>query len=188
RQTRSRAAPAVRLRGTQPDQPTADSGRAVPAALRSRRGDEGGDQVNALAGTRSLIRLALRRDRVLLPVWLAVFAGMAALSAQATIELYPTVESRVSAATATNSTPSLVALYGRVYDPTSLGAVSMIKLGGMGAAMVAVLTIIIVVRHSRAEEESGRAELLGSTVVGRYAPLTAALLVGIGTNVALGVL
>ncbi|MGH3655055.1 MAG: ABC transporter permease [Micromonosporaceae bacterium] len=144
--------------------------------------------MNALAGTRALIRLALRRDRVLLPVWLAVFAGMAALSAQATAELYPTVESRVSAAMATNSTPSLVALYGRVYDPTSLGAVSMIKLGGMGAAMVAVLTIIIVVRHSRAEEESGRLELLGATVLGRYAPLSAALLVGLGTNVVLGFL
>ncbi|MGH3715627.1 MAG: ABC transporter permease [Micromonosporaceae bacterium] len=144
--------------------------------------------MNALAGTSALVRLAVHRDRIMLPAWLTVFVGMAAMSAAATAELYPTVESRVSAAATANNSAALVALYGRVYDPTSLGAVSMMKLGGMGAAMVAVLTIFVVVRHTRAEEESGRQELLGATVVGRYAPLTAALLLAIGANLVLGLL
>jgi len=142
--------------------------------------------VSGLAGTGALVRLALRRDRVMLPAWIVVFVAMAAGSASATVGLYPTVESRVQAAAATNSTPSLVALYGRVYDPTSLGAVAMLKLSGIGAALVAVLAIILVVRHTRAEEESGRLELLGAGVVGRYAGLTAALLVTVGASVVLG--
>jgi ABC-2 type transport system permease protein len=64
----------------------------------------------------------------------------------------------------------------------------MIKLGGTGAIFVAVLAIFLVVRHTRAEEEAGRLELVGSGAVGRYAPLTAALSVAIGTYLALGVL
>jgi len=142
--------------------------------------------VNALAGTGTLVRLALRRDRVMLPAWVAVFVASAASSASATVALYPSVQSRVHASMAINDIPALVALYGRVYDPSSLGAVAMLKLSGFGAALVAVLAILIVVRHTRAEEESGRLELLGATVVGRGAALTAALVVAVGTNLVLG--
>jgi ABC-2 type transport system permease protein len=144
--------------------------------------------MNGFVGTGALVRLALRRDRILLPSWLAVFVLMAAGSAGATAGLYPSVTARVAAAQVFNSTQSLVALYGKVYDPTSLGALSMIKLGGTGAIFVAVLAIILMVRHTRAEEEAGRLELVGAGVVGRYAPLTAALSVVIGTYVVLGVL
>jgi ABC-2 type transport system permease protein len=139
----------------------------------------------ALAGTRDLVRLAARRDRVMLPVWVGMFVVMAAFSAAATVGLLPTVESRVQLAASSNNTPALVALYGRVYDPTSLGAVSMLKMGGIGSALVAVLAIITVVRHTRAEEESGRLDLVGATVVGRLAPLTAALLVVGAANLVL---
>jgi len=144
--------------------------------------------VTALVGTRALVRLALRRDRILLPAWIVVFVGMAASSASASFDLYPTVRSRVLAAGSFNGTQSLVALYGRIYDPTSLGGIAMIKMGGIGAVFVAVLAILIVVRHTRAEEEAGRLELVGATVVGRYAPLTAALLVALGMSLALAAL
>ena len=40
-----------------------------------------------------------------------------------------------------------------------------------------LMSLLTVVRHTRAEEEAGRQELVGAAVVGRYAPLTAALLV-----------
>lgn len=142
--------------------------------------------MNSLRGTTTLIRLALRRDRVLLPVWIAAFVGIAAGSAAATKDLYPTVPSRLQAAESINTTSSLVALYGRVYDPSSLGAVSLIKMIAFGAALLAILSVIVMVRHTRAEEEAGRLELVGATVVGRYAPLTAASLLTAGTNLVLG--
>jgi ABC-2 type transport system permease protein len=159
---------------------TGGAGATVPAGTPARP--------RPFLGTGQLTRLALRRDRVLVPVWLAVFVFMAASSASATVGLYPTLTSRIEAAGAINGTPSLVALYGRVYDPTSIGALSLIKLSAMGAALVAVLTIILTVRHTRAEEEAGRLELLGATVIGRRAPLTAALLLVTGTSLALGAL
>jgi ABC-2 type transport system permease protein len=144
--------------------------------------------VTELVGTGALVRLALRRDRIMLPVWIVAFVGMAASSATATVDLYPTVASRVAAAASLNGSRSLVALYGRIYDPTSIGAIGLWKMGGLGAVFIAVFSILVVVRHTRAEEEAGRLELVGATVVGRRAPLTAAMLVALGVNLALAVL
>jgi ABC-2 type transport system permease protein len=139
--------------------------------------------VTGLLGTGSLVRLALRRDRVLLPVWIAVLVVSAAGTAAATISVYPTVADRVRFAGLVNGTSSLVALYGRIYDTSSLGEVSLFKMGGLGAALVAVLTLLTVVRHTRAEEEAGRLELLGATAIGRHAALAAALVVAVGVSV-----
>ncbi len=142
--------------------------------------------MSGLVGTGMLVRLALRRDRITLPVWVAVFVATAASSAAATIGLYPTVESRVRAAAGLNGSPALVALYGRVYDPTSLGAIAMLKLSGFGGVLVALLAVLTVVRHTRADEETGRRELLAGNVVGRLAPLAAALIVALVANLTLG--
>src|SRR5262245_55855850 len=48
------------------------------------------------------------------------------------------------------------------------------------------MSMFIVGRHTRAEEESGRDELLRASAVGRYAPMTAALLASLVANVLLG--
>jgi ABC-2 type transport system permease protein len=144
--------------------------------------------VRGLQGTGALVRVALRRDRLLLPAWISVLVLMVSTAASATVGLYPTVASRVQAAEAINRAPSLVALYGRIDDPTSLGAVAMLKLVVLGAAMVGLLAAIVTIRHTRAEEETGRLELLGGTVVGRKAPLTAALAVAVGTSLSVGML
>ena len=144
--------------------------------------------MTALAGTGALVRLALRRDRVLLAVWAAGLAGMATSSASATVGLYPTEASRVAAAQAVNGTPALVALYGPVYDPTSIGALSMLKLGTIGATLMGVLALVTVVRHTRAEEEAGRLELVGAAVVGRQAALAAAVVVSLLASAGIGLL
>lgn len=140
------------------------------------------------AGTWSLLRFALRRDRILLPAWVVGLAAMVAFSVAATKDLYPTIQSRVEASDAINATAALVALYGRVYDPTSLGALSLIKMTAFGAALVSIVFVFLVVRHTRSEEESGRIELLMAGVVGRAAPLAAALLYGLVGSLAVGIL
>jgi len=144
--------------------------------------------MNDFAGTSTLVRLALRRDRVIVPVWILVFVGMAASSAQASISLYPEVQDRVSAAETSNSSPALVSLYGRIFDPTSLGEVSLFKLTSFGALLVGLLAALLVVRHTRTEEETGRLELLSAGVLGRYAALTSALIVSVSTVLVLGLL
>ncbi|RIK06458.1 MAG: ABC transporter permease [Acidobacteria bacterium] len=138
------------------------------------------------ANTGSLIRLALRRDRLLMTAWTGVFVTMARVSAGGTVGLYPTTESRIAAANTINNARALNALYGRIYDPTSLGAVAMIKMGGLGSVFVALLAIAIITRHTRADEEAGRTELLGSTATGRFAPLAAALATAAITSAIVG--
>lgn len=155
----------------------------VPPTARTADGHDG-----PLRGTATLVRLALRRDRVLLPVWLIGFAAMAAFSVAATRDLYPDEQSLVTASEVINATASLIALYGKIYVPTSLGAVSLIKMTAFGAALVAVLFVFLAVRHTRSEEETGRLELVAAGAVGRDAPLAAAVLVGMGAGLALGLL
>ncbi len=142
--------------------------------------------MSSLAGNGALVRLALRRDRVILVACIATLVVMVAAAASATVGLYPDVESRVQAGVAVNSMTSTLFMFGPIHDETSLGALSTFKMGIIGAVAVAVLCLFLVVRHTRTEEETGRLELLGATVVGRQAPLTAALIVAAGTALATG--
>ncbi|MDD1475938.1 ABC transporter permease [Arthrobacter sp. H16F315] len=141
-----------------------------------------------LAGTGVLIRLGLRRDRWMLPAWIVGFALTAYSTARAGVELYPDATSRIEASTALNATASMVAMFGRIYDPGSIGALSLIKYTAFMAAILAVLMIVLAVRHTRGDEESGRLELLGGGRLGRDAPLAAALTISLGANVLLGLL
>jgi ABC-2 type transport system permease protein len=59
---------------------------------------------------------------------------------------------------------------------------------GFTVIFVALMTVFTVVRHTRAEEETGRAELVRANVVGRNAQLTAALLTAAIANLILGLL
>ena len=144
--------------------------------------------MSPLTGTGELVRVALRRSRILIGTWIGAFVVIAATSASATVDLYPTPVDRLAAAESLNRSQALVAVFGRVYDPTSIGAISMIKLGGIGSVFVAMLAVVLVVRHTRADEESGRSELLGGTATGRVAPVAAAFVVVIATSLALALL
>ena len=53
--------------------------------------------MNRLTGTGTLTRFALRRDRILLPAWVAVFTTFTVFSTSATVALYPDVASRTQA-------------------------------------------------------------------------------------------
>ena len=53
------------------------------------------------------------------------------------------------------------------------------------AVLAALMSTFAVIRHTRQNEELGRAEMLGSTVVGRYAGLAAAVLVAVAADVVL---
>jgi ABC-2 type transport system permease protein len=149
--------------------------------------------MSGLTGTRELLVLNLRRDRLLLPAWLLGCAGSAAGSAAATVGLYPDEDTRVAAAELINATPALVAFYGPIWDPTSLGALSLFKLTALGSVMVALFGLLVVIRHTRADEEVGRRELLAGGALGRHASLLAGLLtaavgsalIGLGTALAL---
>ncbi|WP_330476625.1 ABC transporter permease [Terrabacter sp. C0L_2] len=130
-----------------------------------------------LTGTLSLLRLAARRDRVLVPVSAFGLAAFVALSAQATFALFPDLRSAQESMAPTLANPALVAMYGPI---SSLGidSIATFKSVLLGGVFLALLAYVVVRRHTRTEEETGRLELLGAGVVGRRAALAAALLLG----------
>ena len=131
-----------------------------------------------LTATTTLLRLALRRDRVLIPSVTAALVVLVVSSAQATFALYSAQDTaklaRDVAGVAGN--PAFTAMYGPIAMPPSLDAFAVFKTVMMGAIFLAIATVSIVRRHTRTEEEEGRFELIGAGVVGRYAPLAAACL------------
>jgi ABC-2 type transport system permease protein len=143
---------------------------------------------DTLAGTLSLTRFELRRDRVLASVWLFLLFLICYASAAATDTLYPSVAERGLAAELINSSPVTVAIYGPILDVTSLGEIAMTKTTVLYAMFVMGLGLVLVRRHTRTEEETGRQELVAATQVGRDAPLVSALVEAATVMVALGVL
>lgn len=136
--------------------------------------------------TRPLIRVALRRERVFLPVWLVALIATVLGTASSFASLYDTPASRRALVTGLGDTPATLALYGRIYSD-SVGGLVAWRLGGIALVLVALLNVLLVVRHTRADEESGRAELVLSAPVDRRAPLLAALLVAAAANAVLAV-
>lgn len=143
--------------------------------------------MSGFAGLGTLLRLGLRRDRILIPVSVLALVVLAVESAQATIELYPTDASKLEAIQ-TLLSPTIVAMYGPVANTTDLDSFAVFKTLLLGGIALAIVAFAIVRRHTRTEEEAGRTELLGAGVVGRRAPLTAAVLLAAGTTVLTGVL
>ncbi|OEV27940.1 ABC transporter permease [Streptomyces nanshensis] len=162
--------------------PTTPAAR-TPAAKR-----HGGGRL--LAGTGTLIRFALRRDRVRIPVWIAALL-LAHLSTLSELTgLYGDAATRASLAKTMDSPAGLAMTGPRHYLDGGYGTGAMLshQVLGFYGVLVALMSVLIVVRHTRAEEETGRAELLRATVVGRHAALTAALAVALITNLVLAAL
>ncbi|GAA3886515.1 exporter of polyketide antibiotics [Saccharothrix violaceirubra] len=132
-----------------------------------------------MTGTGTLLRLALRRDRLLLLVWVVGLVGITLVTVSGLQELYGTLESRRQLASTAAVNPAFLALLGPLSDHTTLGGVLAWRWGVFGGLLVGLMSLFLLTRHTRAEEESGRLELLGSAVVGRHAPLAAAVVVGL---------
>ena len=143
--------------------------------------------MSAIAGTRRLVRLALRRDRRQLGVWLLVLTGLLAASAAVTAGEYPTAEDRVLAAQLIASSPALLLLRGPAADASTAGLI-MADVAPIVAALAGLMSALAVVRHTRHNEETGRAELVGSAAVGRLALPAAALIVAVVASLVLGAL
>jgi ABC-2 type transport system permease protein len=138
-----------------------------------------------MTGIGKLVRLILRRDRFLLPIWVLVF-GLISSGYYASFKgLFPTDAERISYAKASNNA-GFVALYGLLHGD-SLAVLTQWRAGFLPVA-VGLAALLTVIRHTRADEEAGRTELIGATALGRHAQLAAALLVTGAATLLIGLL
>ncbi|GLY26770.1 hypothetical protein [Kineosporia sp. NBRC 101731] len=141
-----------------------------------------------MAGVWSLTRFALRQDRVRLTVWLLAIACLPVAIASSFANLYPDQASRIPFAADVAANPGLRALTGPALDLTTLGGLTTWRGMGTTCAFTAIMSFLLVLRHTRAAEESGRLELLRAAPIGRSAPLGAALLTAFIAHLLLAVL
>ncbi|HEY3016960.1 MAG TPA: ABC antibiotics transporter [Nocardioides sp.] len=136
-------------------------------------------------GTRRLTRLALRRDRYTLAAWwagLGLFvAATTAMFAQSLAQHEDLV--RETQLVATNAGMRLLGLT----SGPSVGGYLLHREYVTLAVLAALMSTFAVIRHTRQNEELGRTEILGSTVVGRYAGLAAGVLIAVAADVVLAV-
>ncbi|GII81631.1 exporter of polyketide antibiotics [Sphaerisporangium rufum] len=139
-----------------------------------------------MTGTGSLVRLALRRDRLVLPLWVLVTAMLPIVQTTGIAELYPTEQGLRRFAASFGANPAMEALLGPIqhWNAAAMG----VWRAAFIPVVLALASLLTVIRHTRVEEETGRRELLGSAVVGRNAGLTAALTVTVAANLAVGLI
>ena len=93
----------------------------------------------SLTGTTALAKLALRRDRIMLPVWIYVVVIGVCANAYTFVKLYKTASSRAALVASARGNPALLFLYGRL-NGTSAGALAAWRYGVWGALFAALMT------------------------------------------------
>lgn len=129
------------------------------------------------------MRFMLRRDRIKLPAWVGGLGLFVIYIGAALPQLAPTEKDLVAAV------QMLEQPIGRMFAGPGYGLDSITYerffAGGYILylfTLAALMNIMLITRHTRVEEQSGRAELVRANVTGRHAALTAALIVAGITN------
>ncbi len=132
-------------------------------------------------GTGKLLKLYLRRDRIILPVW--ILLALLVINGQVSfVKAMPDWQVYI---TELSESPLTSALLGPVVPLSVEGAILW---RGILQASITVMfgAALTVIRHTRTEETSGRNELILGRPVGRYANLTAALILSCGGSLLAG--
>ena len=147
--------------------------------------------MSGFTGTGQLFRLAVRRDRIVGSAWILGLFVFAYSQAASIVSLYPTradLDRLARTAGGIGANPAVVALQGPAYDASTYGGATAWQVVTPGVLLIGLMSILLVTRHTRQEEETGRAELVSSGVVGRYAWPAAGLLYVLAVNVVLAAL
>lgn len=136
--------------------------------------------------TARLLRFHLRRDRLMLAWW--TLGGILLYWSQGvSVEgLYATQAEFDRAAENMAGNVAFIAMAGPARALNTVGGQVAWQASAFGAVLAGLMSMFLVGRHTRAEEEYGRDELVRAGEVGRYAPLAAAFFVALVANVLFG--
>ena len=133
--------------------------------------------MTGFAGTADAIRFALKRDRFILPICVAGLIGWMVIYVLSYNDLYGTQAELNALYKSVAGNPALVAMSGPTGGLRSLGGALSWDSTPALSIIGGVFAMFSVIRHTRAEEEDGRTELLLTSGSGRLAPLAAAVIV-----------
>ncbi|MFD9947356.1 hypothetical protein ACFWYW_21725 [Nonomuraea sp. NPDC059023] len=139
------------------------------------------------AGAWVLVRFIARRDRGLIALWIGVAVALPLFNAYSLAVLLPSEETRVAFAEMSVANPISRALLGPVHG-TSIESLVAWRSGVQSLLITGLGGLLFAVRHTRAEEDSGRGELVAARPVGRHAVVTAVTVVAAVVNLVVAAL
>lgn len=150
-----------------------------------RAPDRGGRA--AFVGVQPLLKVSLHQDLRSIAPWIGLIAALSASSVLVYDWVFPDVQARAGFAATVAANPALALIFGPARDLASADGFNAWRAGALGGFFAALMAIFIVTRNSRANEDSGQAELVASGVVGREARLAVAVAMAGFASVLLGV-
>ncbi|KQV75334.1 hypothetical protein ASC61_10150 [Aeromicrobium sp. Root344] len=141
-----------------------------------------------MTGALTVLRFHLRRDRLMLLWWIAGNVLLYWSQAVSTDGLYPTQADLDKAAAGMADNAAFIAMAGPARALDTLGGQVAWQASAFGAIVAALMSMFLVGRHTRAEEETGRDELVRAAAIGRHAPLAATALLVVIADVLMGTL
>ena len=144
--------------------------------------------MTSLTGTLALTRFILRRDRIRILVWIVALVVLSALTVVGIEGLFPTQAALDQTAAATVGNAAMIAFNGPAQGLNTVGGQVAFQFGSAGLVLVGLMSIFMVGRLTRGEEEAGRLEVVRSLPVGIHANTLAAALTVAAMNLAVGAL
>lgn len=135
----------------------------------------------------TLLRQRLRRDLWQFVIWIGGTAVLAAFTVSAVNGSYGTETDRVNLLATAAANP-VIMLFRGLPSGADLGAFTGFLILPFLAMMAAFMSSFMAVRHTRADEDAGRTELVAATPAGRVAPLVATIVHGLIANALLAAL
>lgn len=141
-----------------------------------------------LTGTGPLTRFTLRRDRVRIVVWVGAILLLVVSTVGSVKGLYPTQADLDQAARASEGNAAAIAFNGPAVGLDTVGGEVAFQTGTVGLVVMGLMSLFMLGRLTRGEEEAGRSELLRSLPIGDGALPAAALITVSGMSILTGAL
>lgn len=129
-----------------------------------------------MTGTWRLLWSQARRDAGQVALWSVGIAVLYWSQAVSVDSIYRTREEFERAAASMEANTAFVAMTGPARALDTTGGQVAWQSTALGAVLVGLMVMLLVGRHTRGAEETGRDELVRAAPVGRFAPVTATLL------------
>lgn len=143
--------------------------------------------MSALTGAKPLFRVAIGQDRRNIAPWVMLISVLSATSIIAYRWIFTDLSDRQALSLTLAANPALELVFGPARDLLTNDGFNAWRAGMLGCFFAALMATLTVVRNSRADEDSGQAELIASGIITRQARLAVAVGMAMVAGVALGV-
>lgn len=143
---------------------------------------------NSFNNTGKLVRFILRRERLSSTLWIVLLSLFSILLAPMLESIFDR-NARIALIETINN-PAMIAMLGPIYgmEDYTAGAMYFNMMIQWLMITVVVMNIMLVVRHTRSDEEYGRIDMIRSLPTGRLSNLSAVMLTAVIINLVLAII